>query len=221
MNILIFYASYGGGHFSAANAIKNYLETTYKNSDLEINVKIIDFMKYINTGIEKLTTNAYKVMAKDAPKTWGVVYKLSDSGPIYHISNFNNKVMSMKLNSLFKKFNPDLVISTHPFSTQMTANLKKLNLTSCKLASIMTDYVSQNQWLVGNKYIDYIFVATSKMRDEVVSKGVDESKVFDTGIPVLEDFYKHYNKDAIFKELQLNPSKKHILFFGGGEFRAR
>ena len=57
--ILIFYASYGGGHLSAANSIKNYLSSNYENKDVEL----IDCMKYINKPIEKITTTAYIEMA--------------------------------------------------------------------------------------------------------------------------------------------------------------
>lgn len=58
--VLIFYASYGGGHLSAANAINEYIKNNYPNIETEI----IDCMKYVNKRLEKLTTAAYKEMAK-------------------------------------------------------------------------------------------------------------------------------------------------------------
>ena len=214
MRIMIFYASYGGGHLSAARSIKQCIEQNYKDCEIEM----VDCMKYINVGIEKVTTNAYKVMAKDVPWAWGQIYKLSDKGPIYHISNFNNKVMSIKLNNLFKKFKPDIVISTHPFSTQMTAWLKQLKRTNCKLASVMTDFAPQNQWLVGHKYIDYIFVSNKAMKDKIVEKGVDEKKVYVTGIPLSNRFLENFDREKIKKSFNLSLVKRTILFFGGGEF---
>lgn len=214
MRILIFYASYGGGHLSAAKSIKEYIEKNYKDNVVEL----CDCMKYINKPIEKLTTDAYKIMAKDAPKAWGMIYKLSDKGPIFHISNFNNEVMSYKLNKMFKEFKPDIVISTHPFSTQMSAYLKKTGKINCKIASVMTDFASQNQWLVGNKYIDYIFVSNEEMKQSIIKKGIDEKKVYATGIPLSSRFKEKYDKKAIHKEFNLDENKKTILFFGGGEF---
>lgn len=68
--ILIFYASYGGGHFSAAKSIKSYLETNYSDTQVEL----VDCVKYVNKSLEKLTTAAYKEMAKKAPWAWGKVY---------------------------------------------------------------------------------------------------------------------------------------------------
>ena len=64
--ILIFYASYGGGHLSAAKSINNYLNENYP----DIQTELVDCMKYINAVLEKLTTGAYREMAKKAPKLW-------------------------------------------------------------------------------------------------------------------------------------------------------
>ena len=47
--IIIFYASYGGGHLNAAKSIESYLKSTYPNFEVEL----IDCMKYVNIGIEK------------------------------------------------------------------------------------------------------------------------------------------------------------------------
>lgn len=64
--VLIFYASYGGGHLSAANAINDYIKNNYEDVETEI----IDCMKYVNKHLEKVTTTAYKEMAKKAPWAW-------------------------------------------------------------------------------------------------------------------------------------------------------
>ena len=61
--ILIFYGSYGGGHISAAKSIKQEIEENYK----DIEVKMVDCIEYINKYINKLTTEAYKELAKKAP----------------------------------------------------------------------------------------------------------------------------------------------------------
>ena len=56
--VLIFYASYGGGHLNAAKSINDYIISNYPNNDVEL----IDCMKYVNKTIEKLTTAAYREM---------------------------------------------------------------------------------------------------------------------------------------------------------------
>ena len=58
--ILVFYGSYGGGHLSAAKAVKAYIEKNYSNYSVEM----IDCIEYINKFVNKLTTMAYSEMAK-------------------------------------------------------------------------------------------------------------------------------------------------------------
>ena len=58
--VLIFYASYGGGHLSAAKSILKYITEHYT----DVEVEMIDCMKYINKPIERVTTGAYREMAK-------------------------------------------------------------------------------------------------------------------------------------------------------------
>ena len=74
--VIIFYASYGGGHLSAAKSIQKYITENYEN----VETQMIDCMKYVNRPIEKMTTGAYREMAKKAPKLWGKVYEGSQKG---------------------------------------------------------------------------------------------------------------------------------------------
>lgn len=212
--VIIFYASYGGGHLNAAKSIQECITNNYKN----INVELIDCMKYVNIAIEKITTAAYREMAKKAPWAWGRIYADSQKGPLAHISSRSNKIMAIKLLKLLREKNPDLIISTHPFGSQMCSYLKRKQKITSKIATIMTDFAPHDQWLVGSEYTDYYFVAHNKMKQYLISKNIDENKIFDTGIPISNRFLLNYNKNDILSELNFTPNKKTVLFFGGGEF---
>ena len=97
--ILIFYASYGGGHLSAAKSINNYLNENYP----DIKTELVDCMKYINIILEKLTTSAYKEMAKKAPWAWGTIYYTSQKGPVAELTSTSNKILARKLNILLQE----------------------------------------------------------------------------------------------------------------------
>lgn len=212
--VLVFYASYGGGHLSAAKSIKECINSDYPSIDVEL----IDCMKYINKGIEKVTTTAYKEMAKNAPWAWGRVYYKSQKGPLAQISSSSNKIMAIKLNKLIEEKKPELIISTHPFANQMCSFLKKKSKISAKIATVLTDYAPHEQWLVGNEYIDYFFVAHEGMKEALHKEGIPYDKIFSTGIPLSNKFLIHYDKPELLKKFGLSPDKKTILFFGGGEF---
>ena len=212
--ILIFYASYGGGHLNAAKSIKECIDNNYSNCETEL----IDCMKYVNKTIEKLTTAAYREMAKKAPWAWGKIYSDSQKGPLAHLSSRSNKIMAIKLLRLLREKQPDVIISTHPFGSQMCSYLKRKNKITAKIATIMTDFSPHDQWLVGHKFTDYFFVANDKMKNYLISKGITENKISVTGIPISNRFLKTYNKKEILDTYNLSEDKFTVLFFGGGEF---
>ena len=212
--VIIFYASYGGGHLNAAKSIQECIINNYKDIDVEL----IDCMKYVNITIEKITTAAYREMAKKAPWAWGRIYNDSQKGPLAHISSRSNKIMAIKLLKLLREKTPDLIITTHPFGSQMCSYLKRKGKITSKIATIMTDFAPHDQWLVGSDYIDYFFVAHYKMKQYLMSKNIDEEKIFDTGIPISNRFLLNFNSEEILKDLNFEKDKKTILFFGGGEF---
>lgn len=209
--VLIFYASYGGGHLSAAKSIQECIINNYKDVDTEL----IDCMKYINKTIETLTTAAYREMAKKAPWAWGKIYSDSQKGPLAHITTRSNKIMAIKLLKLLREKQPDIIISTHPFGSQMCSYLKRKGKISSKIATIMTDFSPHDQWLVGSDYTDYFFVAHDKMKDYLLSKNIDSSKIFATGIPISNRFLETHNNEQTLKELGFTNSKPIVLFFGG------
>lgn len=213
--VLIFYGAYGAGHFSAARSIKEHIDSHYP----DVETKIVDCIEYVNKFINKISTKAYDELSKNVPWAWEKVYNGSQSGPLEVISNTSNKIMSVKLKKLFEDFNPDIVISTHPFGTQMTTILKKKGLINCKIATVLTDYAPHNQWLVNSDYIDYFFVAHSGMRDELIKLGIESFKVFATGIPLSNKFLRNYNKDELLSSFGLKKDIFTILFFAGGSSR--
>ena len=214
-NILIFYAKYGGGHYSVAKSIKEELEEKYSDS---VSVQMVDCIEYINKFINKLTVTAYKEMTKKFPWAWSKVYSNSQKGIMSVISEDSNKIMAHKLNILIKKINPDIMISSHPFSTQMCTYLKKKNKLTAKIANILTDFAPHEQWLVGKEFVDYFFVAHEDMKKELINHGINENKIFPTGIPVSPRFFKEFHKHDIYNDFDLSENKDTVLFFAGGEF---
>lgn len=214
MKILIFYATYGGGHLSAANAIKEAIINENKKAEVEM----IDCMEYINKSINKLTTRAYSGMAKKAPWVWGKIYMRSNKGIMSGVTKNSNRLFALKLNGIIREKHPDIIISTHPFATQMCAFLKKHKKIDIKIANVLTDFEIHEQWLVKHEYIDYFFIANEHMKEELIKHGIKKEKIFVTGIPISQKFSKKYNEEEILKEFNLKEGVKTILFFAGGKY---
>ena len=126
--------------------------------------------------------------------------------------------MSHKLNVLLQEFKPDLIISTHPFGTQMCGILRKKDKINCKIATVLTDFHIHAQWLVFNEYIDDFFVSNEQMKLDMIKCSIPEEKIHVTGIPVSKRFLEDFDKTAICTSFGLDPTKETVLFFAGGEF---
>ena len=214
--IMILYASIGGGHYKAALGIKNYLEANYPQH----HVVMVDAFKYTNKVVDKLVISAYINMARYSPNVWGEIYKFSQRQ--YSAVNFSNavqQVLSIKLLTLFEKEKPDIVVSTHPFITEMVAILKKRKKVQTSLNVIITDYASHKFWELKPEYVNRYFVANEEMKFSLMNHGIAAHKIHVTGIPVGPEFLQTYDKKEVCKELGLNPHQKIVLMFGGGELR--
>ena len=49
--ILIFYATYGGGHLSAANSIKQCIDDNFPDCE----TRLVDCMAYVNKPVNKIS----------------------------------------------------------------------------------------------------------------------------------------------------------------------
>ena len=213
-NIIIFYASYGGGHLAAGKAIQEYINKNYP----DYKTYLLDCVECVSKPINSITISIYKWLCKNHPKLWAKVYSNSNKGFLGTFSKTINNILSKRLFKTIKEIDPELIISVHPFSSQMTARLKKQTKIDCKLATVLTDFEPHDQWLIGKEYTDCFFVAHKQMKYDLIDKGIEENIIYDTGIPISMRFLKSYDKIKVCHDLNLNPDKKTILFFGGGEF---
>ena len=210
--ILIFYGSFGGGHLSAAKAIEDELK---KQGNVE--TKLIDALKYVNRGFNKISTSTYNRISRNSPWFWGKLYFNADKGPLSRILYSSNSLMSNKLNKIINKFDPDTIVCTHPFPAQTCVYLKEHGRLNSDIAVVITDYEIHSQWYSRHEYLNHIFVGSTKMKDDLILKNAAPNKIHITGIPTKKEFRENYNKKDIFKSLNFDVDKKTFLFFGGGE----
>ena len=214
--IMILYTSVGGGHFRAADGIKKYIDENFPD---QYKVELIDGQNYVSKTVDKIVIKSYVNMARYSPKTWSKIYKMGEEN--HSLGSFSNgvqKLLSKKLFELFEEQDPDIVISTHYFMTEMVACLKRKNKTKCKLAVILTDYASHKFWLSSTEMVDLYFVANEQMRYTLIHDGVDESKINVTGIPIRPEFLEKYDKEKTFQEFGFSTDIPTFLIFGGGQY---
>lgn len=214
MKALILSVSAGGGHTQASEALKHNI--MLKDPDSE--VIVIDTLKYINPLLNRVIIGGYLKSLKISPSLFGKFYYHSEKNESMAtatslISSWFNEAMTFKLLPFINDVNPDILICTHPFPIEMVSILKGKGKISIPCISIITDYYSHHLWL--HPYIDGYVVSSDEMVDDLVSKGVERSRIYPLGIPVSPDFLVQCDRKETLKELDLKENIPTILVMGG------
>ena len=210
MRILILSAATGGGHMRAAHA----LEEAIRRKSPETEVRVVDFLKEISPILDKTICDGYHFLATKTPKVFGKLYqKTNEETPFSQIVPKFNSLFCQELVPLMEEFRPDVVVTTHPFATEMISRLKEKGALFAPLICIMTDYGPHKAWFADR--VDAYIVSAQDMVEEMVMMGVDRNKIFPFGIPVHGVFFYKEDKNKLQQELGLTPGLPTILIMAG------
>lgn len=206
--VLILSCGTGGGHNSAAKAVKESLE------EKGLEVDFIEYLDIVNPRIRKEINNLYIRTTKGNGKIFKVVYKLGEmyqktnlKSPVYALNFLNKK----RLYQYIKENNYKYVITTHLFAAQALTAIKKEH--NIKFMQIATDYVCIPFWEETNP--DYFIIPHEDLKKDFINKGIKEEKLLPFGIPTFEAYREKYNKEECKKELRLDVSKEYVLILTG------
>ncbi|MBS6859473.1 MAG: galactosyldiacylglycerol synthase [Clostridiales bacterium] len=210
MKILILSAATGGGHLRASRALQTYiLENTQGNE-----VVIADALKEVNAILDKTCCDGYHFMATKVPRIFGRLYRATNTDtPLYSLVSRFNGAVGVRLLPLLAEEKPDVIISTHPFATEMVSHLKGKGRVSAPLICLMTDYGPHRAWIAPN--VDAYVVSNEGMAAQMVVWGVPKEKIHPFGIPVEDVFFSKADKYALLQEFGLLPNLPTVLFMAG------
>ncbi|MTI66217.1 MAG: galactosyldiacylglycerol synthase [Firmicutes bacterium] len=191
--VLIFTASTGGGHNQAATSLEE--EFIIQG----FNVTKVDALKETSKILDLLIADGYKVLAKNLPKLYGGLYKISDKKRINDkVTNILTKLVRKSLYEKIKKNDPDLIIATHPFIVNVVGSLKEKNKIHIPFISIVTDYHIHQTYV--NRNVDAYIAGSNHTKECIIERGIPKDRIYSYGIPIRKDFLKpklvHKNDDA-------------------------
>lgn len=213
MNALILSVSAGGGHKNAAEAVKE--EILFR--DPSSSVTIIDTIKYISPALDKLIIGTYLSSLKIYPSAYSHIYSLSDissEDDMFRIvTDKIHELIAQKLIPLIKESKPDILVSTHPFTTYMLHMIRRKFRMDLPNMAILTDYGSHSMW--AHTDIDRYIVADESMAPELTVHGVAWDDILPLGIPVKNSLKTIYDRVETLKEIGLDPNNRTIVLMGG------
>lgn len=210
MKLLILTAATGGGHLRASRAIQSYISEHSPGSE----VVVVDALKSISSILDKTVCDGYHFLATRTPKVFGQLYRKTNEDNLFTNLMFRfSGAFSLKLLPLLRRQNPDVIISTHPFATEMISHLKWAKIVKAPLICLMTDYGPHRAWIA--KRVDAYVVANGDMVSEMELMGAPKEKIYPFGIPVENVFFTAGDKPALLRRLGLNPELPTVLIMAG------
>lgn len=209
MKIMILTAATGGGHMRAASAIDEYIR-----NHTEHEAVTVDALKSVGWLLDKTVCDSYLFMARKAPSIFGMLYKSTNktntfSGLVPKLSSAFSHLLLETIN----RHQPDAIISTHPFAAEMVSSLKDMGDVNVPLICLITDYGLHRAWVAPD--VDGYVVASENMVDELVSIGVEKSKIHPFGIPVHGVFFRQADKNKILGDMGFESGLPTILLMAG------
>ena len=138
------------------------------------------------------------------------IYKFMGARQVGTLTRFlTSTLMYFPFVRLLKKFQPDIVICTHPFPEAAASLWKFLHAKATRkflLTTVLTDYSLHEIWIYSE--VDIYFVATEEMKNELAAQSRPNQQIYATGIPINLNFMENDNR--------LQNKKFTILIMGGG-----
>lgn len=221
--VLIFTASIGCGHNSAAKAAADNLKRADNSVVTEITELLEEYSGKLNCLIYE---KGYAVSIGSTPKLYDKGYiKLKNycegDGKSKEYTNMIQLSTVSMIEGVYRKINefrPDVILCTHFFPALVVSDIRlAYNIPSSIIISNL-DYNITPFWNHALN-VDYITVAHEDQIPVCRKVGFDESRIAVTGIPTGAKFFGKYDKKQVRKELGLDEDMLTVLImFGGGKW---
>lgn len=196
MNILILTGKFGMGHWSAARALSEQLSGEGHETE------VVDFFDYALPEVAPAMYRAFSLLVTYGGAIYNVYHRLTEKSsgdamlPVERLTN--------QLARLLEERRPGLVLSTHPVCSHLMSNFKLQRDSEVPLITCITDVTCHSEWI--HPATDCYLVAGETVRQGLVDKGVDRSRIEVTGIPVSTRFGMGCRTDGV----------RELLIMGGG-----
>ncbi len=215
MKVLILSCNTGGGHNTAAKAIKEVFD------EQNIEVEIKDALSFGGQLASDLVCDSYIEMVKKTPKLFGEIYKMGNKLGAYNAASEKIRSPVYLINKLYtddleeyildNKFT--VVICTHIFPAEAMSHLKKRHNLQAKFYFVATDYYCCP--MCEEILPDAIFVPHKDSIFTYTNKGISSKKLIPTGIPVSQKFVNVMDKMEARSKVGLKEDDKAFLLMSG------
>lgn len=211
MEALILSCSTGGGHDSAARAVKDELLSRGHNAVMLDPYTLDPTWKAAHIG------SFYVFTAKYFPYAFGAAYHLGmhlSRLPITSPMYLANRKAARKLGEYLKENRYDVIAMTHFYAAEMVTYLRRKGYDLPPMVFIGTDYTCTPFTM--ETQCDKYVIPAEDLCDDYIKQGATREQLLPYGIPVSRVFEPEETDIAALRgQLGLHPDKQCVLATGG------
>lgn len=220
--ILLLSVSAGHGHVRAAEGLAEGTALWFPGHE----ARHIDLMTLVPGFFNRAYKGSYLKLIASHPRIWGYLYERADKyksdSRLGDLRRALESACNKSLLPILKEYGPDHVICTHFMPIQFLLRWKGKGRLDVPIWSCITDFVAHRFWLEPG--LAGHFTAGEENVWRMRARGLENERIFATGIPVLPAFIPPSDKDgrtkarlAARERFGLGADTPVILLMGGGE----
>lgn len=215
MKVLIATVTAGAGHVQAAAAV----EEAWRGLRPEDAVERMDALDFTSRLYRKLYSEGYLKVIEHSPELWGAMFDRMDRPELLRrIAGARRILARLSLPKFIRHvrdFAPEVVVSTHFLPPEIIGRIKARSRGNGPfLATVVTDFEAHALWM--EPAVNLYCVAAEETKARLIARGVKESAVVVSGIPIAGKFSRPVDTLRVRKELWLTPEQNVVLVLGGG-----
>ncbi|MNM71114.1 Processive diacylglycerol beta-glucosyltransferase [compost metagenome] len=207
--VLLLSEGFGAGHTQAAYALSSSLRRVAPH----VQTKVIELGSFLNPRVAPLIITAYKKTVSSQPRLVRMMYRSNYKKSLNRFTTLAlHRIFYTRTIEVITQLHPDVIVCTHPIPSAIISRMKRLGL-DVPLCTVITDYDAHGTWI--SKEVNCYLVSTPQVQHILLDRGVDESKIRITGIPVHPNFWERHSKEEIREQFGLH-NMPTVLVMGGG-----
>ncbi|AZK48236.1 MGDG synthase family glycosyltransferase [Paenibacillus lentus] len=207
--VLLLSEGFGAGHTQAAYALSSSLRKLAPH----IQTKVLELGSFLNPRMAPLIITAYKKTVTTQPRLVRMMYRSNYKRSLNRLTTAAlHRIFYTRTTQIIRQLHPDVIVCTHPIPSAVISRMKRLGL-NVPLCTVITDYDVHGTWV--SREVNCYLVSTEQVKEKLLEREVDESKIRITGIPVHPNFWERHSKEEIRRQFALK-NMPTVLVMGGG-----
>jgi UDP-N-acetylglucosamine:LPS N-acetylglucosamine transferase len=205
-NVLILTSLTGGGHLSLALALQDALSENYSIEIADPHPGI--FHRY------------YTFVGRHFLRLWGLEYKVFDNEKAaLRVHKILTKLLRERLSMIIEQIKPQLIITTHTLLSYEVARAIEQSCKSIPLVFQFSELEEVHSTWLAEKNADAYLVPTREILAQARARGIDESRLHLTGMPVRSQFLQDYStgRAETLAAIDFDPAMFTVFLQGGAE----